>query len=302
MDATVLAPIGIIMVAVVVAVGGIALARAWGYRVGGRRFDSHADFVDSVASWTGLAGGPRELGWFGSLADVVFEGRLATGRSARIRYVAHVHSTGKSAYTTFTVHMGVSADRTAQLEVSLENVFSRLGEWLGLLAKVPTGKQAFDRRYRVTSVDGVRTRNALGRGLDSLIHCIFSSFGAERLAAGRGWLEATMQAASLDPHHYREALALLDEAAQAMERTPLRVRVLGGERRALRDASGATRCAYCHGGITGDEDALVACAQCRTVLHEDCWNEAARCPTLGCPSTVVERPGSRSDLARRTVT
>lgn len=39
------------------------------------------------------------------------------------------------------------------------------------------------------------------------------------------------------------------------------------------------RCAFCH-------DALVvagqACFRCRTRLHEECWKEVPRCPTLGC--------------------
>ena len=41
-----------------------------------------------------------------------------------------------------------------------------------------------------------------------------------------------------------------------------------------------TRCAYCHEAV--EAGGLKGCERCCTSLHELCWSEAGRCPTLGC--------------------
>ncbi|MCO5166415.1 MAG: hypothetical protein M9894_08625 [Planctomycetes bacterium] len=45
--------------------------------------------------------------------------------------------------------------------------------------------------------------------------------------------------------------------------------------------NGPQRCAFCHDGAPE-----VACPRCRTWLHAACWDQARRCPTLGCESAA----------------
>lgn len=53
------------------------------------------------------------------------------------------------------------------------------------------------------------------------------------------------------------------------------------------------RCAYCHDAI--DELADI-CTGCQTGLHPECWDEAQRCPTLGCERTPTTRGSTLGKL------
>jgi hypothetical protein len=113
--------------------------------------------------------------------------------------------------------------------------------------------------------------------------------------AWEGKLRAHVPLTELELADYPRLLVLLDRIVRAFEPVSIPVKVLGGERRALADASGATRCSYCHDHVTGAEPDLIACAACGTVLHEACWNEHGRCPLLGCPGAKPERaPATRA--------
>ncbi len=50
---------------------------------------------------------------------------------------------------------------------------------------------------------------------------------------------------------------------------------------------GEALCPYCRGMIAENERA-VSCGECRTVHHQDCWNESDRCSVFGC--------GNKSEL------
>jgi hypothetical protein len=108
-----------------------------------------------------------------------------------------------------------------------------------------------------------------------------------------GTLRACVPRRSLARTSGARLLETLGAIADSFERRGLEVAVLGGERRAL-GSGGSVRCAYCHGGITGDEPDLVACRRCQTVLHEGCWSELGRCPLLGCAGLEPERGPSRA--------
>ncbi len=57
-------------------------------------------------------------------------------------------------------------------------------------------------------------------------------------------------------------------------------RVQGGVRLRLHERGDVeARCAYCHDALAAPQR---ACERCRTRLHDDCWAELPRCPTLGC--------------------
>jgi hypothetical protein len=105
---------------------------------------------------------------------------------------------------------------------------------------------------------------------------------------GGGEVEARLLRSDLD-ESASELLQALLGVAEAFESRPVEIAVLGGARRAL-SSDGQFRCAFCHDSITGQERDLVACDRCQTVLHDACWNDLGRCPTLGCAGRSPERP------------
>jgi len=63
----------------------------------------------------------------------------------------------------------------------------------------------------------------------------------------------------------------------------------GEQSLALRPHSRARRCAYCH-----EEDlsrwSSARCARCSVALHEECAEDLAACPTLGCGAWTPAPP------------
>jgi hypothetical protein len=58
-------------------------------------------------------------------------------------------------------------------------------------------------------------------------------------------------------------------------------------RRRPRRAAGS--CPYCRSALAGD---LVACARCRTIHHDECFDEARRCCVYACGcARAVDVPG-----------
>lgn len=47
-------------------------------------------------------------------------------------------------------------------------------------------------------------------------------------------------------------------------------------------------CPYCRGDLDPAQDRIVACAECRTRLHEACWKENGQCTTWGCKSKIAD--------------
>lgn len=61
-----------------------------------------------------------------------------------------------------------------------------------------------------------------------------------------------------------------------------------------RGASGSgVRCGFCHGAFAR-RDGPRSCRGCGGLLHEGCWYEAGRCPSLGCAG-----PDARREQRRR---
>jgi hypothetical protein len=140
---------------------------------------------------------------------------------------------------------------------------------------------------------GLRVRGdrpELAAQLEALLGEAFDRFSVERVDLHDGKLVAEVRFLFVAPVFYGEILEVLRRAAALFDRAPLRVRILGGERRAL-CAGGKARCAYCHADVSGDEPDLVACELCATVLHASCWDELERCPVLGCAGTRREESG-----------
>lgn len=270
---------------VVLPIGAVVLWAALGTWVGGRRFASLDEFMTHVNLATGLRGAVVGSSWFSSVADVVFDGTLPSRRAARIRFERH--QAGKSSY--LTVHLAVAIDPDVRFEMTPEGFLSRLGAWLGLGDDLHTGDADFDGRYWIQSETAGRTLAGITGDVKGVVESLFQAQGARRLRSDGSWLEAELLASNVDPSGYAAVLAQLETAARAFDRSPIRVRVLGQVRKAVQDARGATRCALCHEGISGEEADLVACDRCHTVLHDECWRELGRCPLLGCVGRSPER-------------
>jgi hypothetical protein len=217
-----------------------------------------------------------------ALTSVCFSGRLRSGRRAAVSFARRGGET--------LVRLTVLADDSPRFEVTREALTAWLAKLVGWSRGGALGNAGFDRPLHIETSEPERVSAALEGGLRGVTQAIFGH-GTRRLALEEGVLAAEIPYFELEPARYALVLGLLDQAATTFDRTPIRVRILGGDRRAL-SAGGRTRCAYCHGGLSGDEDGLVACECCATVLHESCWGEHGRCPILGCEGKEPERSKS----------
>lgn len=190
---------------------------------------------------------------------------------------------------------------TPWVRVTLENWATRLSKWLGLTREIEVGEEGFDARFLLQTRKRDRARELLvNDALQQAIHAAFSA-GVRELELGPGIR------ASVPLHDYAgtRVVAILDaleRAALALERPPFAVKLLPGERRAMAGEGGRPHCPYCRDELTGEETDLVSCRLCRTVLHDECWQELGRCPVLGCRGRNPERPrpaNKRGALRRR---
>jgi hypothetical protein len=255
-------------------------------RAGGHLFRSLDVFVEETARELGLEGSRRHLARFqlASPTAAQFRGKLASGREAFVSYEDHPHQENECA-----VRLAVSADPAATVEITKETLLQKLGDLLGLTRDLQVGSPAFDAEFRVHASDAELARKAVGRGFKTCVEKAFLEFPVIRISLEGGKLTAIADDPTLPTTRYRALLELLDVAAATFDRVPLVVRVLGGERRAFKDAEGKARCAYCHDEVSGEEPDLTACVGCKTVLHDGCWQDLGRCPTLGCSSRGHER-------------
>jgi hypothetical protein len=197
-----------------------------------------------------------------------FSGTLS-GRKAKVAFETRPEG--------LIARFAVAADAAAPLKIERDSLVS------------PTHETGFDAKYFVTA-PGEPSRRLLHKGsLRAAIDELFHRFRIRSIRLEGGELVVEGLSTLAEPGTARALLEALDRLAHLVERVPLEVKVLGGERRALKSEHGAARCSYCHGDLTGDEPDLVACALCSTVLHEGCWAELGRCPVLGCEGKSPER-------------
>jgi hypothetical protein len=67
--------------------------------------------------------------------------------------------------------------------------------------------------------------------------------------------------------------------------------VIGSTTRAEWSVGPGVRCTFCHGEFAR-RDGPLSCGGCGGLLHEGCWYEAGRCPSLGCAGPDA-RPARR---------
>jgi hypothetical protein len=200
-------------------------------------------------------------------ADIRYGGRLSSGRRGTIGFA------GVAAKAR--VRLAVAADEAVHFAVVKQGWADWVAAAFGLAEPV-----------NVRAPDHERALLAR-RTLRDAIQEVFVWEHAESLELASGELVYLAPFFAVPPSRYGTLLHRLDRIATWFDRAPIRVRALRAERRALSGVDGL-RCAYCHGSLSGDEDGLVACECCATVLHSSCWRENARCPVLGCPGEDAE--------------
>jgi hypothetical protein len=268
---------------------GLAVAAAiviiwWhsGPRIGWKRYSTLADLVRDLSQITGLTsmGDPA---WFPSLDSVRFLGKVGE-REAGVGFYTETVGSSSTTFTRFSV---VAADMPP-LRVTQETVFTKIAKAVGWKDEIEVGDEAFDRRFLLETRDPERARRALRGELQTEISRLFDHGVRELRLAGRD-IVAIAETTSVEPAAYADVLRCLDLMARLLEPKKIVVRALGGERRAMVDRRGRTRCPYCRSEISGEEVDLVACEKCATVLHADCWRDHGGCPLLGCTGKQPER-------------
>ncbi len=243
---------------------------------------SAPELVEDVAELTGLRRASGAVGP-GRGARHGFHGHFVR-REAFLHFVPE--RVGKT--TELHVHISMVADETPRLVVTEETATHRFRKLLGMTHTITIGDAEFDRRFRIEGEGTVRASQVLRSNVRRLIWELFD-LGAERVSFERGWITASGTTRAIVPSCYRAILETLVGLSASLDRCPIKVKVLGGERRAHVDESGKTRCPYCHDHLTGEEPDLVACERCLSVVHDECWLEHGGCPLLGCEGRSVER-------------
>jgi hypothetical protein len=277
--------------AIVIGVIAYQIREAKKVHFGSRTYASLDEFVVQFGATIGLWGTRASGSSFANrpgLEGVHFSGTLADGHSAQVNFSQRAER-GPS----YDGHFCVAVDEAPTLVVTREEWTTRLSKWLGLVKEVEVGYKAFDDRFLLEAKDAQAVKALARSEFRDEIDEIFRFTGVHKLELGNGTLAVAARVGDLTPESARSLLELLVRAARTLERVPITVRILGGERRAFLGVTTHARCGYCHEDVTGTEPDLVACDRCATVVHADCWAELGRCPVIGCPGHVPETGSTR---------
>ncbi len=285
---------GIVVAFLALVVGGGAAMAYWVKRtdetvlLGSKRFRDLDRLSARIERSLGLAATRvPALGRPGVLGDVRFAGDIE-GRETTL-FFAPFEGAGEVARLT------VAADAAARVRLTREGADARAMKLLRLVRDVDTGDPAFDGKFVVESEDPEWALRALElAGVKRQLERFFWRFPVLQLVLDEGELRVDLSPDALEVENLRPAASALVELASAFDRMKLGVRVLGGERKAVRGHDGRARCSYCHSDLTGEEPDLVACKICSTTLHAGCWAEHGRCPLLGCKGKTFERAATAS--------
>jgi Zn finger protein HypA/HybF involved in hydrogenase expression len=195
---------------------------------------------------------------------------------------------------TDMVTVTVSVREAPKMRVTLDGLGQKLSR-IFAGRSIVLGDARFDAAFHVETKHRSKVFRALsrGQGVKGAIMEAFRHFRVHELAVGNGAVHVTARLADVgSAKRHARLVAVLVKIARAFDRVLLRVKIFGGDRLALVGAHGKARCAYCHDDLTGEEPDLVACDQCATVLHAECWSELGACPLLGCTGRSPERAGA----------
>jgi hypothetical protein len=203
--------------------------------------------------------------------------------------------------TDRSVWLQVGVTKPPTITIHGEGFQAMLGRFFG--ASVGSGDAKFDEKFVVMSAtDRARARAALDDELKGHVRRLFEEHGVDQVHTIQNPMPLYQDRALFgskqvlharlgkpDPEKVSAVLEALAALVRCLEGVPIHVVKLGGERRAARSSEGTARCPWCHDAVKGDEPDLVACEKCGTVLHEACFAEGGRCPTLGCDGESPER-------------
>lgn len=268
----------------------ILLSMRSGLRLGRRRFASVQHLTSYLGHVTGFHGEPwpdAPTEGRGALDWVKLGGLLPSARPATIHFFTE--TVGElSDVSTSCVRLLVTADESPRLRVTQETVFTKIGKALGTTTEMEIGDAAFDARFLLETTTPRRASELLKGESRRAIARIFD-LGARDLTIRDRKVAVTAFAYRVEPEDYMKIFEELDRIAQTFDRKKIRVRTIGSDRYAVVDPSGKTRCPFCRSNITGEEDELVVCETCHTIVHQACWKEHGGCPILGCEGRSTER-------------
>lgn len=228
-------------------------------------------------------------------AEGIEEGSVTVGFFSRLPQLS-----GKFRGRRFSVDYSMSenGDPTLILAIASPQAFSLVVEpmtWatrflteLGVKSDHKVGDAAFDAAFRVDTrgdrSDGAAAQFVGERQVQASVEALFALPGITEARFHAGQLVVTQKRKRLDPLIHIPALL---DAASDLTSGLIRVRLaLPAARTELSDV----RCPYCRNGILDEhgDSRLVACVQCGTIHHRDCWNAASACSVFACRSVRNE--------------
>ncbi|RMG18355.1 MAG: hypothetical protein D6731_02270 [Planctomycetota bacterium] len=216
-----------------------------------------------------LEAGPEASPRAPSLAGTRVRGRFE-GREVHLEVV-------EADLGGYRLQLGVEVDPDVRLEVRAPRLLERL---LG-----PRGRR----------VPGTREAALLARGSGRRAEEVFEHGGAElgtaleellgycvdeRLVAERGWLYLETVLPRLSARWLAWLCRRLARVARFYERRPVVVRAR--RRYAWTGGHTATRCPYCRDALAPEDEGLVACGECDTLHHTECFAAHGACSIYAC--------------------
>lgn len=212
-------------------------------------------------------------------------GRWGFGRARRLAtsLVARVYP--------IRVEVDLAHAPDVRLRIRRDQGLAAVEKALGLVRDVEVaGGARFDRDYLVEAEGDAASTPLASRQVREAVEALLRRWPLDELSIRDGKLVVQGAPESMGLRELDGLLQALDVLARAYDRRPGDDLGLAGRFVWVGGRDVQPRCPYCHDALDGGL-ALVSCASCRTVLHQDCHAENQGCPILGCG-------GRRADWAR----
>lgn len=160
---------------------------------------------------------------------------------------------------------------------------------LGLVRDVEVaGGDRFDRDYLVEAEGDAASTPLASREVREAVERLLRRWPLDELSIRGGKLVVRGAPDTVGLRELGGLLEALDVLARAYDRRPGDELGLAGRFVWVGGRDVQPRCPYCHDALDDDALALVSCAECRTVLHQDCHAENHGCPILGCGGRAAD--------------
>lgn len=175
-----------------------------------------------------------------------------------------------------------------RLRIRRDQGLAAVEKRLGLVRDVEVaGGDRFDRDYLVEAEGEVASTPLASRPVREAVEHLLRRWPLDELSIRHGKLVVRGAPDTVGLRELGGLLDALDVLARAYDRRPGDELGLAGRFVWVGGRDVQPRCPYCHDALH-DELALVSCAECRTVLHQDCHAENHGCPILGCGGRAAD--------------